>query len=289
MTAADPVEPPAPTVRAQLRAFVHAAAGPDSHRGEVIDVAEDFHEAAKIQPAFPGRALGPGGRWLASTPGSHLELGRKSLACRGPADPLPPAASLPGDLTALLRSRRSGLPAQPGPISRADLATVLALCAGRSPDDPGRRVIPSGGGMYPLDVIAIVHTVPGLPPGAYLYDHVTHALRRRTELVPETFHAAVHRPAPEPPPIPSVTLAVVATFGRSRVKYGVRGYRFAMIEVGHLAQNALLVATALGLHTVPWGGFVDREADRFLELDGLDRSCLYLIGLCGDGGTAAAR
>ena len=276
-------EPPAPAVQGLLRAFAYAATGPDSYRGEVIDVAEDCHELAKIQPGFPGRSLGPGGRWLASTPGSHLELGRKSLVCRGPAVALPPPVPLPGDLAETLYRRRSGLPAFPGPVSRSDLGTVLALSAGRSPRHPDRRVVPSGGGMYPLDVFAVVHAVPGLAPGAYVYDHVEHALRPRTELVPDLFHREVHRPAPEPPPVPSVTLAVVATFARSKVKYGVRGYRFALIEVGHLAQNALLVATALGLHAVPWGGFVDAHADRFLELDGVDRGCLYLIGLCTDG------
>jgi SagB-type dehydrogenase family enzyme len=139
-------------------------------------------------------------------------------------------------------------------------------------------------------VVAIVRAVTGIEAGAYVYDPIEHALRRRSLLDPDRFHALVHRPAPEMPPLPAVTLAVVATFARSRVKYGLRGYRFVLIEVGHLAQNALLAATALGLHTVPWGGFVDADADRLLELDGIDRGCLYLIGLSatdsGPGGSS---
>ena len=279
--------PPPPTVHALLRSFAYAPTGADSYRGETIDVAEDFHELAKIPADFPGRSLGPGGRWLASTPGSHLELGRKALVSSGPAHRLPAPLPLENDLAETIRRRRSGLPTDSRPMTQAELATVLALSAGRS-TDPTRRVVPSGGGMYPLDVIAVVRAVDPLAPGAYVYDPITHALRPRTDVDPDEFHARVHRTAPEPPPSPAVTLAVVATFARSRVKYGVRGYRFTLMEAGHLAQNALLVATALGLATVPWGGFVDAEADHLLELDGVDRSCLYLIGLTRPGTSAGS-
>jgi SagB-type dehydrogenase family enzyme len=80
-------------------------------------------------------------------------------------------------------------------------------------------------------------------------------------------------------PQPALTIAVVATFARSRAKYGLRGYRFALLEAGHLVQAAVTTATALGLAALPWGGFIDAAVDARLELDGLERSCVYLLAI----------
>jgi SagB-type dehydrogenase family enzyme len=74
-------------------------------------------------------------------------------------------------------------------------------------------------------------------------------------------------------------ILVAAIFGRTRFKYGLRGYRFALLEAGHLAQNVLLAATALGLSAVPLGAFYDRRTDDFLGLDGVNESTLYTIAL----------
>jgi SagB-type dehydrogenase family enzyme len=72
---------------------------------------------------------------------------------------------------------------------------------------------------------------------------------------------------------------VAAIFGRTRFKYGLRGYRFALLEAGHVAQNVLLAATALGLAAVPLGAFYDRRTDTFLALDGVNESTLYAIAV----------
>ena len=63
------------------------------------------------------------------------------------------------------------------------------------------------------------------------------------------------------------------------MKYGERGYRFMLLEAGHIAQNALLAANALGLGACPFGGFIDDDLDRLLGIDGLDEVSLYLIGV----------
>jgi SagB-type dehydrogenase family enzyme len=157
---------------------------------------------------------------------------------------------------------------------------VLAFAAGPVPDRPDLRVNPSAGALYPLDVMVIAHAVRGLDRAAFVYDPVGHALLPRGEIDPVEFHAAVGESIA--PVQPAVTLALVATFARTRAKYGPRGYRFSLIEAGHIGQAALLAATALGLASLPWGGFIDDAADRLLELDGLDRSCIYLVGLSAE-------
>jgi SagB-type dehydrogenase family enzyme len=70
---------------------------------------------------------------------------------------------------------------------------------------------------------------------------------------------------------------MTAMFWRSRFKYGARAYRFALMEAGHVGQNLLLAAAALGLGAVPLGGFYDREVDAFLGVDGIYEASLYLV------------
>jgi nitroreductase len=65
----------------------------------------------------------------------------------------------------------------------------------------------------------------------------------------------------------------------SRFKYGLRGYRFVLLEAGHLAQNVLLVCEGLRLAAVPIGGFYDRPLDDLLGADGVNESILYAVCL----------
>src|SRR5829696_9188569 len=70
---------------------------------------------------------------------------------------------------------------------------------------------------------------------------------------------------------------VSAIFVRSTFKYGDRGYRFVLLEAGHLAQNAILTAAELGLAAAPIGGYMDREVDDYLDIDGLNESTIYIM------------
>ena len=75
---------------------------------------------------------------------------------------------------------------------------------------------------------------------------------------------------------------VTAVFWRSRFKYGLRGYRFALLEAGHVAQNVLVAATELAVAALPLGGFYDARVERLLGVDGVDESVVYAIVLGGD-------
>jgi len=243
-----------------------------------IDLAEEFHEASKIRGATPAAMLGPAGEMFLAHNELAWQLGRKSLAHSGTGVSLPRPSCLPVDLVETTLARRSGI--EPGrPITLAELGAVLGLSAASSTSHPRLRMCPSAGALYPLDLIVVVSQVIGLPAGAFVYDPLTHALLRRGDLRVEQLHecAAIAEPHPPTP----VTIAVVATFARSRVKYGLRGYRFALLEAGHLVQAMITAATALGLRQLPWAGFVDAEVDRILDIDGVDRSCLYLLSVSG--------
>ena len=78
---------------------------------------------------------------------------------------------------------------------------------------------------------------------------------------------------------PALFLVITGSLRKTCAKYGDRGYRFALLEAGHLAQNLMLLGEALHLKSVALGAFFDRALADFLHLDFLDEKPLYILGL----------
>src|SRR5207245_963618 len=76
---------------------------------------------------------------------------------------------------------------------------------------------------------------------------------------------------------PSVVVVLTSMLARVERKYLERGFRFALLEAGHIGQNLGLVATALGLASTCVGGFCDDEMNRLLGLDRDDEVSTYLF------------
>jgi SagB-type dehydrogenase family enzyme len=77
----------------------------------------------------------------------------------------------------------------------------------------------------------------------------------------------------------SLVIFITALFERSVFKYGDRGYRYSLIEAGHIGQNLDLVCAALRLACLNIGGFFDRRVDELLELDGVSHSTIYSVAI----------
>ncbi len=146
---------------------------------------------------------------------------------------------------------------------------------GHGPGDVRLRSVPSGGALYPLDLYVAAPAVSGLEERLHHFD----PLRSCLEVLGRADRSQLGAltPYPELVATASAVVFVTATFWRSRFKYGQRGYRFALLESGHVAQNVLLTATALGLASVPLGGFFDRQVNELLGVDGLHEAALYVI------------
>jgi SagB-type dehydrogenase family enzyme len=78
-----------------------------------------------------------------------------------------------------------------------------------------------------------------------------------------------------------------AVLERPRRKYGERGYRLALLEAGHIAQNLCLVAAALELGSMNVCGFFDDRLNAALSIDGVDEAVLY-VAYVGARGEAPA-
>jgi SagB-type dehydrogenase family enzyme len=202
-----------------------------------------------------------------------------------PKVPLP--EQLPGSVRSfdeVLRERATARELTGGGIALDQLAKVLALSYGITQPQEGTRfprdlrVIPSGGALYPLELFLYASRVEGLEPGLYHYNPERHEL---DVLRPGEQLQRVSRLFVQPALAASAAAVVFITafFARSVFKYGDRGYRFILIEAGHLGQNASLAAQEMGLGTVNVGGYFDRDVDRYLGLDGVNRSTVYALFL----------
>jgi SagB-type dehydrogenase family enzyme len=248
------------------------------------DPAETLHEASRLYPnVAPGRVNSM--LALARNPELQETVARSSRThghrpvVELPQRPLPDAG-----LVELLQRRRSSL--GPGRLTLRldDLATILGASYRSTPreGEGPRRPVPSAGALYPLEVYVIVLAVERIEPSVLHYDPFRHRLSRLDALGPDSARRAVvdgglvDRAA--------AILVVTSLFWRSRFKYGARGYRFALLEAGHLVQNAILAAAALDLPALPLGGFFDRRLDALVRADGIEESSVYALLL---GGRAA--
>jgi SagB-type dehydrogenase family enzyme len=211
---------------------------------------------------------------------------------RYPRFELPPAAAFPDlPLAEVMARRETARALVPRTIRLEQLATMLNFGYGVTRDlrqqgfPRAFRVVPSGGALYPLELYFYSSHVDGLAPGIYHYNAVLHDLRF---LRPGDFSEQIERGLVEPALARGASLLVFTTaiFERSVFKYGDRGYRFVLLEAGHVAQNMNLAVTALGLGCVNMGGYFDRNIDSFLEIDGLTHSCIYMMAV---GGAANSR
>lgn len=185
-----------------------------------------------------------------------------------------------------LLNRTSTRNLSPIPLSLLHLATLLHYGYGITRPNQGTnfprpfRTVPSGGALYPLEIFFHVTHVEELPAGLYHYNPSQNHVRFLRE-GDQTEHIATSVVQPEVVRGTSVNIFLTAVFERSIFKYGDRGYRFILIEAGHVAQNMNLVSTALGLGILNIGGFFDREIDDLLGIDGVNHSTLYMIGIGG--------
>ena len=191
---------------------------------------------------------------------------------------LPRPAPVTAGLESLIGQRRSERSFSDKPLSLPLLTKLLQLgCGVIDPEEaPPRRATPSGGALYPIEAYPVALAVEGLEPAVYHYAAIDHVLEHvrdapssapLKDFVPPDLHAA------QPP----LVIGLSAVFPRIQSKYLERGYRFALLEAGHIAQNMVLGATALGLHAVCMGGYWDEPFNDFLGLDPRREAVVYAL------------
>ena len=171
-----------------------------------------------------------------------------------------PAPDLNGALSLeqVLHERRSVREYATAPLTLGEIGQVLWAGQGIT-DDEGHRTAPSAGARYPLELYAIT------PTDLMHYMPVGHRVETRADT---TTLEALPDAAFDQEFVGSAPLVVViaADPARTEQEYGAVAGDLVNREAGHVAQNILLQATALGLAAVPIGGFDTAAVARLLAL-----------------------
>lgn len=136
------------------------------------------------------------------------------------------------------------------------------------------RTHPSGGGRYSLEYYIFINHSDDFRKGIYHYNIFDHSM----ELL-ECFEGK------ESPKIfgyewaydASCFIFITSVFKRNMRKYGERGYRYILLEAGHVGQNLYLLATNLNLNVTAIGGTKDEKIEELIGTDGKTESLVYTI------------
>jgi SagB-type dehydrogenase family enzyme len=159
-------------------------------------------------------------------------------------------------------------------MSLAELSHILHFSSGITDKRQGLRAAPSAGATYPIEVYAIANNVEDVARGIYHYLIPSHELEllREGDFRNEMSRASLFKQA-------NVIVALSAVFQRTQQYYRERAQRYIYFEAGHIAQNACLIATSLGLGACAIGAFHDDKFNNLLGLDGKNESVLYLLAI----------
>lgn len=236
-----------------------------------LTISEKFHEKTKIR------------KFTDSLDESEWPKSWKTIYYKGYSRlkeiQLPKPGYLKMEFSNVLLNRRSERSFSKKPLLVKQLSDLLFNSAGlkRIIDDHNgvQRLYPSAGARYPLEIYIITLNTP-LPQRIYHYYVKNHSLE---ELYPykkrEILSCINQKQFREA----AAVIAITAAFKRTTIKYGDRGYRYVLIEAGHLGQNLYLVSSALGLSCCAIGGVLENKLNILLDIDGLNESVIYTFAV----------
>ena len=187
----------------------------------------------------------------------------------GHASTVLPKPSLDGKISVekAIKGRRTVRDFKEKSLSLHHLSQLVWAAQGITAPKGGKRAAPSGGALYPLDVYILVgeNGVEKMEAGVYRYQPEKHSVLllskgdRRKEIASVSLYQMWMAKAP-------VIFIITVEYRRITGKYGDRGVRYALIEVGHVGQNLFLQSEALGLGAGIVGAYNDPEVSKVVGL-----------------------
>lgn len=194
-----------------------------------------------------------------------------------------PSESLLACLGTCLEMRQSPLQFRKRDLSSSTVSDLLQFSCGQQRNEfrnaPFARVYPSAGAKYPIEIYPILLKSTDIPVGIYHYSVKNHYLDvlladdARNQLVEATSDKRLNQAV--------CVVVLTGVFGRTVGKYGERGFRYMLLECGHIAQNFALVSAALKIGCLVIGGFIDAKICELLDIDNETECPLYLLAFGG--------
>ncbi len=218
---------------------------------DASQVYQGFHQASEY-PSLTQETVDPKSaiKLARSKRRTHLSPGR-SLPTSTEVGPLE-----------ILRMRKSTRCFTGEPLSGEELGGLLQAMYGFTGIG---RPIPSAGGLYPLRlIVALLKPTASYRVGVYEYVAEKNALAgTKVALSPETACMLLDSRIPS---MAAVLVFLVADMSRPVQKYANRAYRFALLEAGHVAQNAYFYCNAHNIGVIECGAFNDSQVEQELGL-----------------------
>jgi thiazole/oxazole-forming peptide maturase SagD family component len=173
-----------------------------------------------------------------------------------------PLAGFESALRNLAHARKSTRNFTAGPLDLSQISGLLSTMYGTG----AARPTPSAGQLYPLDIrLAVMAEHDTIATGLYHYDPdqerlVENAGKMTSGLLARILNNEQLKEA-------ALAIFIAGDLKRVATKYANRGYRYALIEAGHVAQNAALFCAEQNLGLLEYGGFQDELAAQTLGLD----------------------
>jgi len=144
------------------------------------------------------------------------------------------------------------------------------------------RPVPSGGARHPFETYVAVRFVSGIDPGLYHYTPQTNIGEKKAaigricdfdfenKITPMLVGQSWAAKAP-------VVLFYTCVPYRAEWRYVDMAHRVMLIDLGHLGQNVMLSAAALGLGSCCMAAYDQALCDEVLGLDGINEYTVYAI------------
>ncbi len=232
----------------------------------------------------------------AHLPESPQRLGQPQPPLQAPYDPNAALISLPDphqlprpalDLWQVIEQRATLRQYAPEPLSLEELSLLLWATQGVKEVTSRTftlRTVPSAGARHPFETLLLVNRVRGLEPAVYRYLALEHALivhDHAPDLSPRLTTACKNQ---QHVASSAVTFFWVAVPERMTWRYPERGYRYMLLDAGHVCQNLYLVAEGLGCGVCGLAAYEDDLLNQALHLDG-ERSFVTYAATLGRRGT----
>ena len=182
-------------------------------------------------------------------------------------------------LSSVLQKRASIRTFSSKPLVLTELASLLWAGQGTTHATTGKqlRTAPSSGAHHPftLHVFALEDACISLSGGIYQYDPMGHSLLHTSQIQDE-HDLAIACMGQQAITESTLVIGLAADYTAVEDEYPEKGKQFVLMEAGHIAQNILLMATALQIGACPVGLFDDEEVAQIFTIPE-NQHMVYLI------------
>jgi len=274
-------------VRATRRRFLHSIAGFLSLVAARLSFAQTKGAGRDVHRATRNTRLGALGEKLPrlerAPDDAKAYAGFERIAL---PELKPPAGA---ELATSVRGWQPGAVFSGESISLETLARVLHHTNGVTKTQRGEgvtrqlRAAPSAGALYSGELYVAARRVDGLSPGLYAYMVKEHTL---VELRKGSVIGEIAASLAEPVDVVGAAAIVLLSnvFARYTWRYANRGYRYALIDTGHIGENLRLSSAAAGLASVGLPDYEDNRLAALLGIDGVREAvcAVHALGVAGD-------